>query len=99
MIVGGGLLELHVGERRVQNPGLSQLVTGSLYRCSKSLNINNVVHLKCQSSIMLYINIAGLEEVYMGSLGSLAVSGDKPILFPQFNKTSNLEFFNAQKHA
>ena len=35
MVVGGGMLELRVGERRVQTPGLGKLVTGSLYRHGK----------------------------------------------------------------
>ena len=38
LVVGGGLLELRVGERRVQTPGLGKLVTGSLYRQIKYLN-------------------------------------------------------------
>ena len=37
LVVGGGMLELRVGERRVQTPGLGKLVTGSLYRHLKNL--------------------------------------------------------------
>ena len=38
LVVGGGMMELHVGERRVQTPGLGKLVTGSLYRVGGGLH-------------------------------------------------------------
>ena len=38
LVVGGGLLELRVGERRVQSSGLGKLVSGSLYRVGGGLH-------------------------------------------------------------
>ena len=42
LVVGGGMLELRVGERRVQMPGLGKLVTGSLYRYIKKSNQKSI---------------------------------------------------------
>ena len=59
LVVGGGMLELRVGERRVQTPGLGKLVTGSLYRHLKNNQIKYLNHKIIYLEKSIQISIIG----------------------------------------